>query len=543
LHGVPFALLTAAGVSCLGVGFGAWALAAAVVLLVIALGDVRARGEGARRLLALVASGTIVTLVAAWPTWIDLSGSLRVAQDIAATNNPGNLHTPLRSIQVFGTWLHGSYKELPLGADLELTHVLIAIALGAGLLGVVQLLRTRQYALLGWLGGMLAAWLGLSVYATTWVDAKTLMLTSPAVALTAWGGLAGLRRAARRGVLRVAPVLLAAALAGGVLVSDADQYHSSDLAPTARYEELASINRRFAGRGPALFTDFDEYALYELRDLDIGGPDFVYPPPALAALAQGYGDPVDLDRAPPRALLDYPLIVTRRDPLASRPPSAYALAWQGAYYQVWKRRPGAAAALAHRALTGGPAAQCAQIRSLAAAAGGYARGAPAGESQLIAAEAPQVVTVSLRNSVHPARWGHQRDGLVMSTPGRLSAEFNLPAGGRWGVWVQGQLMPRVRLAIDGRPLASIEGQLSGNSLVPDTVPPFALRLPAGEHRVELTRAGTTLAPGDGGSAVIDAIFLTPARADGERPLAVEPLVRWHALCGQRYEWVELLAAR
>ncbi len=103
-----------------------------------------------------------------------------------------------------------------------------------------------------------------------------------------------------------------------MLASDALQYHASDLAPTARYQELATLDSRFAGKGPTLFTDFDEYSLYELRELDLGGPDFVYPPPALADAAGGYGEPVDLDRVAPGALLAYPLIITRRDPAASR---------------------------------------------------------------------------------------------------------------------------------------------------------------------------------------------------------------------------------
>ena len=127
----------------------------------------------------------------------------------------------------------------------------------------------------------------------------------------------------------------------GVLCSDALLYHSSNLAPTARYEELASINKRFAGHGPTLFTDFDEYSLYELRDMDVGGPDFVYPPPALASAAGGYGDPVDLNKIAPAAFASYPLIVTRRDPTAARPPPAYRLLWQGVYYQVWGRAQGA----------------------------------------------------------------------------------------------------------------------------------------------------------------------------------------------------------
>ena len=133
-----------------------------------------------------------------------------------------------------------------------------------------------------------------------------------------------------------AALLLALALAGGVAASDALQYHGSNLAPTARYEELASIDSRFAGRGPALFTDYDEYALYVLRDLDVGGPGFMYPPPAVT---QTEGQPANLDLVPPAALRSYPLIVTRRNPSASRPPAAYRLLYQGAYYEVWGRAP------------------------------------------------------------------------------------------------------------------------------------------------------------------------------------------------------------
>ena len=150
--------------------------------------------------------------------------------------------------------------------------------------------------------------------------------------------------AALRPLLAPAALLLALALAGGVAASDALQYHGSNLAPTARYEELASIDSRFAGRGPALFTDYDEYSLYLLRDLDVGGPGFMYPPPAIV---QTEGQPANLDLIPPAALRSYPLIVTRRDPAASRPPAAYRLLYQGAYYEVWGRRPGAPAALAH----------------------------------------------------------------------------------------------------------------------------------------------------------------------------------------------------
>ena len=106
------------------------------------------------------------------------------------------------------------------------------------------------------------------------MKAKEEMLTSPVVVLLSWAGIAALLGSSRSLLRHWAAPLVALALAGGVLVSDLAQYRSSNLAPTARYDEMASLNDRFAGRGPALLTDFDEFALYQLRDLDVAGPDF-----------------------------------------------------------------------------------------------------------------------------------------------------------------------------------------------------------------------------------------------------------------------------
>jgi hypothetical protein len=528
---IPFALVAAAGISALGVGFGPWVLAAVLVVLALALGELRSGRADRRRLLGLACAGVGTGLLAALPTWVNISGSLRVARAIASTSNPGNLHSPLHTIQVFGIWLRGSYKLAPAGASLTATHALVVVALLAAVLGAVHIIRARQYALAGWLALMLLTWLLVDEYVTTWAGAKTLMLISPAVVLLCWAGVAALAIPRKR-ISRLAAALLAVALLGGVIASDAMQYHGSNLAPTARYEEMASLNSRFAGRGPTVFTDFDEYALYELRDLDVGGPDFTYPPAALAGAAGSYGAPVDLNRVPPTALLGYALILTRRDPMLSRPPSAYSLLSQGSYYQVWARRPRAPAAAAHLVLRGAPAAQCASIKRLAQAAG-------ASPAQLIAAEAPQLVAIPLLRSPHPPAWGRQRQGLVMTRPGRLVATFDLPTAGRWNVWVQGQIMPAVELRLDGRRLASIGGQLSGNSLVPDTVPPLAVALSAGPHRLSVTRGPSTLAPGDGGSAVLAAIFLTPAAFD-PGALRAAPASHWHALCGRSYDWIELV---
>jgi hypothetical protein len=551
-HSVPCALVLAAGVSALGVGFGAWALAAGAVLLIVLVQGVRAGRIGAPVAWASVAAGGLVLLLAGWPTWRHISQSLHVAQSISSTANPGNLHEPLKWTQAFGIWLRGSYKQEPTGAAALATYALIAVTLAACLLGALALLRLRRFALAGWIGLTLLVWIVLSRTATTWVDAKALVLTSPVLVLLAWGGVAALlgtrpdrggaaggrtgRLRSRRAPLAgLAAALLALALAGGVLASDLAQYHSSNLAPTARYEELAAVGKRFAARGPTLFTDFDEYSMYVLRRLDIGGPDFVYPPrPAAGGLAVAYGHPVELDRHPPSALGAYRLIITRRDPSAATPPAAYALAWQGTYYEVWARRAGARPALVHA-----PADErkrplaCARVKRLV-------RTAQANHVRAVAALAPELVRVRLRQGHRPPGWGRSHGGLTMRRAGSVSLRFKLPRAGTWQLWLQGQFMPDIRIRIDGRPLATLSGQLAGNSLVPDTTTPLRVRLSAGKHRLSVARAGFSLAPGNGGAAVLDAAFLTPAGAPArvlrEIPAGASPSV----LCAQPVEWIELV---
>jgi hypothetical protein len=555
---LPSALVLAAGVSALGVGFGAWGLAVAAVLLIALIGALRDGRLRPRDALLTVLAGALALLLAAWPTWRHISASLDVAQNIASTANPGNLRAPLKWTQAFGIWLHGSYKEAPSGGALAATDALIGLAGAACLLGALQLLRLRRFALAGWIVLTLLAWLVLDRTATTWVDAKALVLSSPLVVLLAWAGVAALLERRQRGsargtalpegarnapVRRAGPpsswaatgaaVLLALALAAGALASDATQYHSSNLAPTARYEELRSLNKRFAGRGPTLFADFDEYSMYALRDLDVSGPDFVYPPRA-HGLARGYGRPVELDRDPPQALAGYALIVTRRDPSAPPPPAAYALAWQGDYYEVWQRRRGAAPALAHVAagFARAPLSCSRAVRTV--------RLAKARHAHAIAALAPPLVRIRLLHIRPPKGWGRQHGGFTMRKPGTVSLRFRVPRAGSWELWLQGQFMPLIRVGLDGHLLVSLQGQLAGNSLVPDTATPIAVRLSAGEHQLTVTRSGFSLAPGNGGSTVLDAAFLTPAHAPA-RVLRTLPVRASRAtLCASAYQWIELV---
>jgi hypothetical protein len=518
---LAFALVCAGGLSVLGIGFAAWIGATAVVLAgIVSSGLALGLQRGARTLL-LAFTGALVIAVAALPTLLHLSDSLQAAQALSTSANSGNLQAPLKVAQAAGTWLTGLYTSSPSGTASDLTYAAIAVTLAAAVIGAGHLLRRGEHPLVWWLIAMVALGVSLNALATTWIDAKTLMLSSPIVMLLAWAGVAALTGHV---LLRALAFALAAVLAAGALVSDALQYNATDLAPTARYSELATIETRFAGDGPTLFTDFDEYSLYVLRDLDVGGPDFQFPPPALSHLVDHHhGYPVDLDDVPQRKLAAYPLIVTRVDPAASRPPSAYRLLWQGTYYEVWGRRPHSAAALVHLGLHGRGRAACRRIEHAANIA---ARGG----AQLVASPASLTVGVPLTGP------GYVMGGLDLSPSARLS--FAVPHSGRWELWLRGEVMPEILVRIDGRPVASLAGQLAGNEYNPDTLLPISVALSRGRHTLSFSADGSILAPGNGGTASVSRIFLTPPGAGAPQRLLTRAASDWGSLCGTRLDWIE-----
>jgi hypothetical protein len=128
----------------------------------------------------------------------------------------------------------------------------------------------------------------------------------------------------------------------------------------------------------------------------------------------------------------------------------------------------------------------------------------------------------------------------MHQPGLLRTGFALARGGLWELWLKGDVMREVHAAIDGRPVGSLGGQLGGNSLVANTLTPLSARLSAGLHTLTITRLGANLAPGDGGAALLSAIFLTPVGPAGEPALRVMPVSRPRSLCGNPLQWVEVV---
>ena len=151
------------------------------------------------------------------------------------------------------------------------------------------------------------------------------MLTSPVVVLLAWAGSPRCARSAAASARgRAAAVALALLRSrAGSLVSDAMQYHGSNLAPTARYDELALARPRFAGRGPDAVHRLRRIRAVSAARPGRGRAGLRLPAAGARRLWRAATATPSISIAsPPAALLAYPLIVTRRDPSASaaRPP-------------------------------------------------------------------------------------------------------------------------------------------------------------------------------------------------------------------------------
>ena len=246
----------------------------------------------------------------------------------------GNLIGPLSGFQVFGIWPSSDFRVKP--DHLAITYVLIAVAIAAGFAGAWWAWRRSAwgpllYVGLGAIGALLIV--GLS---SPWVGGKALAIASPAFVALALAGCGAFVASGRV----VEASLAAAAIALGVLWSNLLQYHDVWLAPRGQLHELEAIGKRFAGVEPALMTTYEPYGVrHFLRNSD---------PEGASELRRRYdylrngktldkGGSADIDRFRLDQVLVYRMLVLRRGPAASRPPSPYSLAWSGRYYEVWIR--------------------------------------------------------------------------------------------------------------------------------------------------------------------------------------------------------------
>ncbi len=534
-HVIPLAVAAAAGVAAIGVAVAVWL---GPVLLVALWLVVRTPPRDLRRTarIALVFAALFALLCV--PTLLDLGDYLDVTKTVVtAQEELGNLLGPLNLAQVFGVWLTGDYRALPAagsGIDkLELTYALIGVVAAAGLLGVAWLVRTRALAPLVFLAVSLVALVYVTRNGSPWADAKALAIASPAVLLmAAMGPLALEARGARFEALG-----LAAVLAIGVLASNAFVYHAASLAPRERLAELDTVAERTEGRGPVLYTEFEEFAKHFLRDSDPVGASEAFTVPGLTPVTRdgapaSFGYPVALSALRLEDIERFRILVVRREPLGPSAPAEYRREWTGRYYEVWSRRS-SARTVAQEALQGdGGTADCRLLRQVASVAEGGAR--------IEATPAPDATEMRTADRPLPASWARRENdpSLVQTVgPGVVRGSVAVTESGAYEVWLRGSFGREVDVRIDGRHAGSARDELAQPA---NWLELGSLELDAGTHPVELVRAGGDLAPGNGdGPRTLGSLVLR-RREPQAAQLSVPPR-EWRSLCGRKLVSASALA--
>ncbi len=332
---VPLAIATAAGISVLSLAVVPWL--GVPLALVAGLTLLRAPGARRRRALGALACGALITAIAAAPALAGAANFARVATGVLeSTASLGNLARPLDPLQLAGIWPRGDYR-LPLVAYQRLAYLLIALAFASAAWGAIWLVRRRVVD-----GPLLLAGAGLVAVpyllrrGAPYADGKTLAIGSAIVTVLALLGAAALINAPRR-PLRVAGAALAVAIVGGILWTNALAYHDTTVAPKDRFDELLGARRPLRRAAPD--------ALRRVRGLRaptscagrVGSAAHTFADPQTTAREAQAKRAYDLDSMDADYVTGFPLIVQRRSPVASRPPSSFELVWSGRYYEAWRR--------------------------------------------------------------------------------------------------------------------------------------------------------------------------------------------------------------
>lgn len=473
---VPLAIASAAGLAVIGLAVVVWLGPMLVVALVLVA---RRDRRKPLQVAALAVVFAILVATLSIPTLADAGKYLDVTQAVVTSQAElGNLVTALPIREVAGIWLTGDYRYQPSSGALTLTYVLIGLAAVGCVLGTLWLLRRRAIGPALFVASSLLALWYVTRTGSPWADAKALAIASPpilmlaalgAVALEAWGA-------------RIAALPLAVALSFGVVGSNVLAYHDASLAPRDRLEELADVGERAAGQGPLLYTEFEEFGKYFLREADpVGASEGFFIPGLSPELGTGgrapFGQPASLRTLRPQDLDRFRILVQRRSPYGERPPGRWSRVWSGKYYELWRNEGG-------RPATSPGVATC---------------------------PTPPILTAAYRPL--PAGWAvtGDRPPLVHTAgAGTVAGHVTVRATGRYEVWLSGSFGRDVTVRIDGAHVGAVGNQLSQPA---GWIELASLPLRRGRHRVEIVRGGASLAPGSGGGPRrVGSVVLRPTGA-------------------------------
>jgi hypothetical protein len=441
----------------------------------------------------------------AYDEWRHHIGGFRSSDEL------GNLIGPLSGFQVFGIWPSGDFRVKP--DHLAITYFLIAVVIAAALGSAWWAWRRAAWGPLVHVGLAAIGALLIVGLSSPWVAGKALAIASPAFVALALAGSAAVLASGRV----VEASVVATVIALGVLWSNVLQYHDVWLAPRGQLHELETIGKRFAGVEPALMTTYEPYGVrHFLRNSDPEGASelrrrYVY---LRNGTTLDKGESADIDRFRLDQVLVYRMLVLRRGPAASRPPSSYSLAWSGRYYEVWVRPVHPPRQIVEHLSLGdstqaGAVPRCSDVLRLAQEAKG---------GSLLYAVAPVAVPVT-----------------TPPLSGTLDVDTTIATGGTYTAWLAGDWYGNATVWVDGHKVGSKRAELNWPGLYTDL---GTIDLAPGSHRVRITVDTGGWHPGSGGSSYsFGPLTLSPLDTHRDEVDSVPPADA-RSLCGRRLDWIE-----
>ena len=539
---LPAVFSVAGGVAVFGVAELAWLGPAGVAALVVVLA-LRGRRVPPRRIaidlgvaLALLLAIMLPALVAG-QRFVEASAE-EVLNDVGET---GNLLAPLRWIEAFGVWLTPDYRFPTTDADVLTAIGIVAAALLVAV-GVAHSLARRRYAV--GIGVLAAAAAVLLIVVRgrhgIYIDAKVYALLAPALGLASAAGVVALLRTRRRWV-RVAGAVLGAVCATGIVASDALVYSAAWMTPKERFSEMIELDGRYAGQGPALVHEHEEYAKHLLRHvLPWMSWDSYQPERGLRAgpIPPAIPHVPDFDDYRLDFFDRFPLLIERKRPGGSRPPGNYEAVEETGHYRIWRRTgptPRAHVVLGDgEAIAGTQRLDCAapEVRAIVRLA------RDSGAPLRVARGERVVLRYDYQWSTEPTPQPGPQPNFNYRREEVSSVPTFLPPG-RWRAWAQGSFGPGQRLTLMEPPPRRQVGEARNDLGLQDGFQAFGdVDTRTDAQLFELRSLDKPWwQAGSRRKDLVGALAFTPAAAT-RRVETVEPGAL-RELCGERLDWIEV----
>jgi hypothetical protein len=540
---IPAAFAISSMIVIFGPGAGVWIGQLTVFAFVIAFIGAPRLGITRLRVFLTAALWGVLLILLTLPALISAIDQLSTVQDVAANlTGIGNLLGFVPSRAMLPGWVSGDYRvPEPTPGYSTISYAVVAAAGVLVLIGGIREFFTRRFfvPLTGITAAIALAYL-TSRYNAYFV-AKAMVTFVPVIGCAVASGLIWLIKS--RGSYRVLGVILAAAFAFTATAGFVQNYKNAWTTPTNRLEELSLIDSRGDGQGPTLLTEREDYGQSTLSDA--GG---VVPHAMLTALMSGTpmipnggGSlviPQDIDGFETKWLETRKLIVERRGPGGSRPPSNYNLWFTTKHYNVWRRGEGPApkvhvpVGLQTDSGMGEMVCNDPQMRSAL-------RLAESSNSKVIVAtreSEPELVEVDDIDQEPAWSPANPADGFGFR-PVDASGSFDmkLDPGKKYTLWVQGQFGAGIKVSVDGKEQGSVPrdlgsrehwsplGEFTAEEVTKVAIKPYgASSLAPGSIRGDAIRAFAVLEEEP-------AEKLTETDAAGARKF-----------CGKQIDWLEVL---